>query len=152
MNRTAEEIKNAIERAKEYKGYTEVIFSHCDETDSNETKENLNQSLVLDMIVLEALQQALEIAEGKKQVVEWQPIETAPKDGKPFMAGWFGYVPEQAHYDLGSECFVKWTWQKGLKIEDGDTPNYFEVQPTHWAPLPNPPKSNTTKPKETESD
>jgi hypothetical protein len=59
--------------------------------------------------------------------MEWQPIETAPKDGTTVIA----YRPttpphvEGMHYVEGS-----WYWSY-----DGDGPNEFDVQPTHWLPL-----------------
>jgi len=70
--------------------------------------------------------------------MEWQPIETAPKDGTHII-GWFGKsrtpYAESIYWaawiekakDLGS-----WAW-----IQDGDSP---QVGPTHWMPRPEPPK------------
>lgn len=72
--------------------------------------------------------------------MEWQPIETAPKDGTPILI----YCS-----DLGDERYsgaaittVVWegTWslcQCGTYAEDGD----LFGTPSHWMPLPNPPES-----------
>lgn len=60
---------------------------------------------------------------------QWQPIETAPADGTEFLAF------SDGSYD------VAWC---GRDKEDG-SPNWFNgdvsVRPTHWMPLPEPPKS-----------
>lgn len=54
------------------------------------------------------------------QDLDWQPIETAPKDGTPVLT-----------WD-GAECMV-------LAYYDDGTPDYY--QPTHWMPLPHPPSN-----------
>lgn len=57
----------------------------------------------------------------------WQPIETAPKDGAPILA----YEPR---------------WQTSLILRWGRYSQTFEddegnpCDPTHWMPLPEPPK------------
>jgi len=73
---------------------------------------------------------------------EWQPIETAPKDGTPFLAlvpHRKGFVAphqgvEKRYYIL---CF------RGKTFRYAPTPSrIFEMQKliTHWMPLPDPPK------------
>lgn len=63
---------------------------------------------------------------------EWQPIETAPKDGKIFLAfePSFGRIILRfgEHADDGSAL-----WEDTLQEY---WPHY---QPTHWMPLPDPP-------------
>jgi hypothetical protein len=63
----------------------------------------------------------------------WQPIESAPRDGTPFLG-----------YDGSEMTVVQWTkWGEigywtllvcGAYAEDG------EWTPTHWMPLPYPPE------------
>ena len=53
---------------------------------------------------------------------QWQPIETAPRDGAEIL----GY-----HQSLGV-WIVSWD-----SDEEGFSPGF---QPTHWMPLPEPPK------------
>ena len=67
--------------------------------------------------------------------VEWQPIETAPRDGTPFFAsGWdCGKVGGTRHYAIA----------KFLHIPDLDVEEFVEDDEretpleylTHWAPL-----------------
>lgn len=62
----------------------------------------------------------------------WQPIETAPKDGKPVLL-W--KEPTKEHYVA---AFIR-----------GDhpgwcTPDGFEIfRATHWMPLPHPPEQSS---------
>lgn len=84
---------------------------------------------------------ALEAAEKVRN--EWQPIETAPKDGKHILA-----------YVNGKLCVVRWEvsiFAKGWTIyKTAKDKKYFLflkgietwlcVNPTHWMPLPQPPK------------
>ena len=55
---------------------------------------------------------------------EWQPIETAPKDGTPFIVWWpGGYADTMA------------SWREYLGFI-----GFGEPHATHWQPLPAPPK------------
>ena len=56
---------------------------------------------------------------------EWQPIETAPRDGRWFLAVMAGYVPAVICWSEG-----KWSCGDG---EDA-SPDVWEL--THWMPLP----------------
>ena len=66
---------------------------------------------------------------------EWQPIETAPKDGTPIIA----YRPTKPPHVEGMYWAGPggeggaWYWHY-----DGDGPT--STPPTHWMPLPTPPK------------
>ena len=71
----------------------------------------------------------------------WQPIETAPKDGNPFLMGWPGYVTEMAMWDCGTKQFVRSVWQRGAKEGDEHTPDPLDVSDAHWMPLPAPPST-----------
>ncbi|MGI9292383.1 MAG: DUF551 domain-containing protein [Pseudomonadales bacterium] len=66
-------------------------------------------------------------------MTDWQPIETAPKDGTWVLLGGceFGYIIQTARwYDWGVQG---WEW--------GDYSNRG-FKPTHWMPLPEPPKTD----------
>lgn len=74
---------------------------------------------------------------------EWRPIETAPKDGTPFLA----FVPDDTFSPItGIEVY--W-WEDGLTTSGPNPP----VAPTHWHPLPAPPAlvSHETPPPDTQA-
>lgn len=59
---------------------------------------------------------------------QWHPIETAPRDGKPFLA-----------YDGRAVAEVYWAkpWAEFVYTLSGGT---YGTRPTHWMPLPEAPK------------
>lgn len=62
---------------------------------------------------------------------EWQPIETAPKDGTRFWA----YDPTSEEKQMA--CWWQndfGMWEGWMNVWDN------EPNPTHWMPLPDPPK------------
>jgi hypothetical protein len=61
---------------------------------------------------------------------EWQPIETAPRDGMPVLLGF----PCNFHAMVG-HC-EEGVWGE-LDSDFGFEP--FSVKPTHWMELPEPP-------------
>jgi hypothetical protein len=62
--------------------------------------------------------------------MDWQPIETAPKDGKLVLV-YAGFIGIASYYNwLGNG----WQW-----CDDGEGLPY-DPQPTHWMPLPAPPQ------------
>lgn len=64
---------------------------------------------------------------------DWQPIETAPKDGSVFIAAW----KCDGSGDIIVSGDVHW-WRprrQFLSVADG------LIYPTHWQPLPAPPAS-----------
>lgn len=64
--------------------------------------------------------------------VEWQPIESVPKDGTLFDVWRDGVRFTDCH------------WERGLVMRKRGYPATWEVfnpQPTHWMPLPTPPSS-----------
>jgi hypothetical protein len=93
--------------------------------------------------------------------MEWQSIETAPKDGTPILiwqpVGHFGNDPRSSHMPVGAlaerECSyslddprLQWfddqRWAIGYWRPWGGwgNRNRATVEPTHWMPLPAPPK------------
>ncbi len=62
-------------------------------------------------------------------MMDWMPIETAPKDGRGILA------------------FINEEWIEGMfwnggewsYLSYGDITRYGRYQPTHWMPLPAPP-------------
>jgi hypothetical protein len=75
----------------------------------------------------------------------WLPIETAPKDGKPFLAigrrydwpevvKWEDYDAELAE-EIGEPGYF--TFAEALLADASDFPDDL----THWQPLPKPPVS-----------
>ena len=68
---------------------------------------------------------------------DWRPIEEAPRDGTPFLA-WNGHWRGVAMYfEARYEGDIEWV--------DEQT-NYIEPEPTHWMPLPPPPKKEGVEP------
>jgi hypothetical protein len=73
-------------------------------------------------------------------LTEWREIESAPKDGSDIIACRLGYIPQT----------VKWVAHKGESRWCADHESLgdsFEeywtatrYEPTHWLPLPTPPK------------
>lgn len=67
-------------------------------------------------------------------MTEWQPIETAPKDGTRVLL-WNGQEMFVAHWWNPSRSCPAWFFFFGSTSEnDGTVPNA-----THWMPLPEPP-------------
>jgi len=70
------------------------------------------------------------IARAEKAEVatrKWQSIETAPKDGTPFL----GCEPDYIFVAI---------WDRGNRVHLTDTGRGF-CYPTHWMPLPPPPET-----------
>ena len=69
---------------------------------------------------------------------EWQPIETAPKDG----TGVLGYFPELKGYVAPQEFIpMHWSgWGGGIWCNSTSGHNLLSAKPTHWMPLPTPPE------------
>jgi hypothetical protein len=65
-------------------------------------------------------------------MIDWQPIETAPRDGTWFLA--FG----KHSRDRCTMMVICWDGDPDwVSADDGYRPY---LSPTHWMPLPNPPK------------
>ena len=61
---------------------------------------------------------------------KWKPIKSAPKNKKSVLLYGEGYT-NVGHYDSSPQLGNYPNWRWGLTIE-----------PTHWLPLPNPPKTS----------
>lgn len=105
-----------------------------------EEAENVHYNLVLTRQAnIDTISQALLSAyERGRAEREWQPIETAPKDGRKFIAGRF--APEGDKSQPNNLVAVD-RWHK--MPEDGYTGlgqfNNRYWPATHWMPLPAPP-------------
>ena len=88
---------------------------------------------------------------------EWQDIETAPLDGTPlllFVPGVTSWSRTDGMPDVVVGMWAKHLFQEGWYSDIGDvdqgyesTGAYFEhdvLSPTHWMPLPEPPKEPPT--------
>lgn len=64
---------------------------------------------------------------------DWQPIETAPRDGTYILA-WFSIHEHQV------VAFYTYTQLGKGRWETKDGWSDFDSEPTHWMPLPEPPK------------
>lgn len=60
---------------------------------------------------------------------DWQPIETAPRDGTPVL----GYMPSYYQGKGGRSVIL---WLDGEWFDN----RAFATDPSHWMPLPDPPK------------
>jgi hypothetical protein len=80
--------------------------------------------------------------------MDWKPIETAPKDGTRF----WGKIDDDAIAMLWHEEFKEFvsSWRQmtmapGYTVDGKSSKNHSpEIHcPTHWMPLPTPPKEPT---------
>ena len=88
-------------------------------------------------LLLRALKQREARVRELEAAQEWQPIETAPKDGTSVLIS-NGVSVGEAHYEEYAEG---WFWAGGHST---DAVDYKVWTPTHWRPLPPPPKDKTT--------
>ena len=78
-------------------------------------------------------------------MTEWQPIETAPKDGTEFQAwivrdGGIGFWAPECCFNEHGQFGV---WGRVDYDEDGWDYGLTHLTPTHWMPRPNPPEEYT---------
>ena len=62
---------------------------------------------------------------------QWQPIETAPKDGTKICVAWYDDYAKKWRFHVDH-------WRKFHPIVGGEGFGGI-TQPTHWMPLPEPP-------------
>lgn len=72
---------------------------------------------------------------------EWQPIETAPKDGTPIIVGVAGLDRSsgEAHWWQGEDGRGGWQTWDGANHRR----TVYATTPTHWMPMPAPPAGGT---------
>lgn len=69
--------------------------------------------------------------------MQWQPIETAPKDGTRLLAYW---PPVFGGDNAG--CATTWWVVTSSGLFGWESPwEYADREPTHWMPLPEPPRA-----------
>jgi hypothetical protein len=80
----------------------------------------------------------------------WQPIETAPRDGTPFLtfSEDAANAPRVGTLGTRSTPVLVMAWAAGDKFpypvdESGDWHDFHCYEPTHWMPLPPPPGADT---------
>jgi len=72
----------------------------------------------------------LALTAAKKVYYEWEPIDTAPKDGREILVGWVGAkMIRPARWAINGQ-----TWLINAGV------NKPLNSPTHWMPMPEPPK------------
>lgn len=73
-------------------------------------------------------------------MTEWKPIETAPKDGTEIL-GWLkeGKWAVVSFKVTKSYCH----WNREFRDSENWWKDNVTCTPTHWMPLPNPPKEKT---------
>ena len=78
-----------------------------------------------------------EPAKAEEGLMEWQPIETAPKDGTWVLLWWphLHHAPQTGQYSYGWHCHVPSFADEG-------------PGPLNWMPLPVPPTTEPAKAEE----
>lgn len=99
------------------------------------TLEFMWRDVSMNEYAFEKLEEALTAGRAALEGAEraaWQPIETAPHDGTSFMAGWFDGPSNPGCNMRPIKRYMGAWWESN---ED-----YKVRTPTHWMPLPTPPK------------
>jgi len=91
------------------------------EEQAQEAREARRELHMLCSLIYEEVQKV-------KTASKWQPIETAPKDGKWILGYYLGIGVEIIYFDEENERF-----EKAMSVIECS-------EPTHWMPLPEPPK------------
>jgi hypothetical protein len=74
--------------------------------------------------------------ERLRAAMQWRPIETAPRDGTEVLL----YTAQ----GMIQGCFAYGDWEQSVCAASYDAATaYIECVPTHWQPLPEPPKEAT---------
>ena len=98
----------------------------------------------------EGFQAALQWAASQQAAEGWRPIETAPKDGRTILLGYFNSHGKwrTMRGQWISKEYIDEYWEDPEGVEAGwfetpveaeDPPNCWPTDPTHWHQLPAPP-------------
>ena len=73
---------------------------------------------------------------------DWQPIDTAPREARGIVASL--YPREDVGWMVGEafrDSIGVWWWAQTLPNDEGFPHAAIDPQPTHWMPLPSPPRT-----------
>ena len=104
---------------------------------SENTESKLGIGLECGIEARAVLDEAAKPAPGGPKMREgWQPIATAPKDGRDFL------VWNRENRVRKARWYERSSSDLGISLYEGDGVNSFKggIQPTHWMPLPAPPE------------
>jgi hypothetical protein len=88
------------------------------------------------------LRQEISLAcEGANTMTDWQPIETAPRDGMEIIGVMKSYHPS---YGIPFSPTLTWFLGDKWRYYDRVLEEVDWYEPTHWRPLPQPPKEGET--------
>jgi hypothetical protein len=96
-----------------------------------------------DIAIEDETRTALQDKSDEPAVTQWQPIETAPKDGRSILVWAPGQEPEKAKWDSQPDCNC---WCIDVVGPWDCNPLYFV--PTRWMPLLPPPEDKSDEPGE----
>jgi hypothetical protein len=82
--------------------------------------------------IASGLNQAIGYAQGQREAMQWQPIQTAPKDGTDILVCGHGVI-RTAQWSAKDQTFRVNAYA------------FIRIDPTHWMPLPDPPATGESK-------
>lgn len=114
------------------------------------------EKAALEQIVMTQEVTIAELREGMGGAPAWQPIATAPSDGRTLLLGCFnslGNWRTMCGQWMGEDYIAEyWEEPDGAEpgwfetsVEADDPPNCWRIEPTHWMPLPEAPCAALTQ-------
>jgi len=100
-------------------------------------QDQLDQEGLMVGVSRQALDEVLTYLAATRAEPQWQPIETAPKDGTEFMAWWEGEFEPKVRFDQEIERYE--FFGRIDYDQDGWSDEYIKG-PSHWMAIPTPPK------------
>lgn len=77
-----------------------------------------------------AVEQLEKLISGEAWIAEWQPIETAPKNGKEILVS-------DEYGDMAVLYYAHGRWEAFTMYTDSEYHSvYCDIEPTRWTPLP----------------